>query len=202
MAELMAGRDIELLGLRGLRISPGLPREDWRAGFRELMSLEDGINFFIGDMLLHSERHYGDKYTWALQECMLKEQTLTNIVSVCRRIPPERRLGGKVSFSHHEAVASLKPEDQDKWLREAQEKGLTVTDLRTALRTSGAKPRGNLPPPVGFVYEAGLTEFTRYLNKELLPMVQGRTLEPAARPKLKASLTGIIKRLDQICDSL
>ena len=70
----------------------------------------------------------------------MSEHTLVNRRWVCSRVPPARRRP-ELSFSHHDAVASLGPREQRRWLSEALEQGWSRERLRAALRDSGALPR-------------------------------------------------------------
>jgi hypothetical protein len=70
----------------------------------------------------------------------LAPQTIENVISIGKRVPPERRVDG-VTFSVHAEVAALPPADQVRWLKVAKEERLTKVELR-------AKIKPELPPAV------------------------------------------------------
>lgn len=85
--------------------------------------------WWIGDWINFGEMTLTEKYLQAVAETGLREDTIRNYASVCRRIAPHRRLEG-VPFSVHEVVAVLPPGEQKRWLKVAQREGLSVRALR------------------------------------------------------------------------
>jgi len=76
-----------------------------------------------------------------------------NMVHVASRFEVSRRRKN-LSWSHHETVASLEPDQQDHWLDRAVADRLSVADLRLELRASR---RGNTVAPN--VPAGGLTAY-------------------------------------------
>jgi hypothetical protein len=97
-------------------------------------------SWWVGDTLNAIEARYGDKVYQAATILDLAEQTIMNMMSICNRIPRSRRREN-VKFSTHAEVRALEPEDQTKWLDQAEENGWTKNELRKAIR-------GQLPPEV------------------------------------------------------
>jgi hypothetical protein len=198
---LVARGDIEFLEGRGLRIRKDLPREVWREGFMGFMGWEKGLQFYLGDMLIHAEHNYGEKYVWAMQECMRAESTLKGMVWVCSHIPPERRVA--LSYGHHKLVARLPEAEQTEWLQKALAGDWSVQDLTEAIRTS-SKSRNEDDEEVSrgrpFMWEDSVFEFIRVVNRKIAPVAQN--LDPESRHKLKGHLTDLRNRLDQVCRTL
>lgn len=62
-------------------------------------------------------------------------KSLRNYAWVASRVQLSLRRDN-LSYSHHELVAALEPDQQERWLRFASENRLSVEDLRMALRAS------------------------------------------------------------------
>lgn len=98
--------------------------------------------WWIGDWLIFGEQAYdSDRYAQAAAQTGLAEQTLLNRATVCRRIPPSRRLAG-VPFGVHAEVASLSAREQTRWLKQAQRNNWTRADLRKHMKAT----RTDQPP--------------------------------------------------------
>ena len=63
----------------------------------------------------------------------LTEQTVREYRYVATKVPTSRRLDG-LGFGHHQAVASLDPDEQIELLEEAKEKGWTLAEFRREIR--------------------------------------------------------------------
>jgi len=106
----------------------------WIEYGKKLGSLGRSSGWWIGDWLRYGNAAYGERYTRAARVTGYDTQTLMNMVYVASRFEISRRREN-LSWSHHEALASLDPGAQDRWLDEAIAKRLSVSDLRTMLRT-------------------------------------------------------------------
>lgn len=107
--------------------------EQWESAGAQLQRMGRAWQFWFGDWVTWGEAHYGEKYVQAIDITGLDYQTVANVVSVAKRVPPERRRSS-LSWSHHEVVASLPPAEQDKWLDEAEQEGMTRNRLRSRLQ--------------------------------------------------------------------
>ena len=96
--------------------------------------------WYIADLLEYVEMRYGEYVAQVAEATKLAPQTIENILSIGRRVPPERRVDG-VTFSVHAEVASLEPQDQRRWLKVAKDENLTKMELR-------GKIKPELPPAV------------------------------------------------------
>jgi len=126
------------------------PYEEWEAIGQRLQQMNGAMKWWLGDWLLYGEQRYGQMYAQALLETGLAYQTLANIASVCGRIEISRRRE-KLSFSHHEVVAKLPPDEQSRWLFRTEEEDWTVSQLRAELNPKKVKAD---PPPPPVVVEA------------------------------------------------
>lgn len=102
--------------------------------------LNNSSRWWIADLLLYVEMRYGEYVGHVANFTKLAPQTIENIISIGKRVPPSRRREG-VTFSIHAEVASLPPNDQRHWLKVAAEERLTTAEFRARLRPE-------LPPAV------------------------------------------------------
>lgn len=119
----------------GLVFEDGLSEEQWLDMGSELGAEARSSAFRIGDWLLYAEEYLdnGDdsenRYVQAQEKTGLSNGTLRNYAWVCRSISMSRRRD-TLTFGHHQAVASLDFEDQERLLAEADETGWSVVKLR------------------------------------------------------------------------
>ena len=99
-----------------------------RIGASVLFWFGDWYNFSKAKQIFQNEKSFWDE---ALK--IYSERTIENAAYVCRRIEPSRRREN-VSYSNHQVVAPLSPEDQDKWLREAEKHKYSVMELRKKIK--------------------------------------------------------------------
>ena len=92
--------------------------------------------FWIADILIYSEQVHGEAVAQIAEATKLAPQTVENITSVGRRVPPSRRRA-KLSFSVHAEVAALEPSEQRAWLKVAEREALTKSELRARIRGDG-----------------------------------------------------------------
>jgi hypothetical protein len=101
--------------------------------------------WWLGDWIHYGNAKFGEKYSRAFKITGYDPQTLMNMVYVASHFEISRRRE-ELSWSHHETVASLKPDEQDRWLSRAIDHKLSVADLRLELR-SWRKAQKELPNP-------------------------------------------------------
>lgn len=82
-----------------------------------------GVQFWIGDLIRYGDGAFGEK---ASQE--YDDNSIRNFAWVAEKIPSVRRLTN-LSFSHHQAVASLDPIEQTRWLKKAVDEDLSVAEF-------------------------------------------------------------------------
>ena len=93
--------------------------------------------FALGDLLVYSERRWGETYAQLSAITTLSPEYLYNVKYVCEKVPFNRRREN-LSFSHHQAVASVKePKHQRAWLFVAESYDLTRDELRKEIAKGG-----------------------------------------------------------------
>lgn len=128
----------------GLRVTGNPSISEWEQ-FGEALSKVDGaIHWWIGDWVNYGEGKYGEKYAQALNELRFSYEVLKNDAWIANTFELSRR-HDKLSWSHHQAVASSSKESQDKLLNEAEENGWTVRELRQRVRLLTDKTIAALP---------------------------------------------------------
>jgi hypothetical protein len=132
---------------RGLEFKPDTPIEVWGSLTERLIIAHRKLEFSIADAINFGEQAYGEQYAQWVEETGLSKRTLQNIARIGRLVPPSRRRA-HVSFSHHEAVAMLQAEDQERMLDLAEERGMTRYELRDAVRDLKRQERAQAPESV------------------------------------------------------
>jgi hypothetical protein len=111
---------------------------EWATAGRRIGAVGRSVQWLLGDWLAYGSLKFGERYPRAAKITGYDIQTLMNMVYVASRFPISRRRE-KLSWSHHEAVAAQKEEDQDHWLDQAIEHRWSVADLRMMLRSARRK---------------------------------------------------------------
>jgi len=119
-----------------LILPPDIPYAQCESLALMLGQLHRTSQWLIGDLLNHIERVYGETYAQAAEATGLSKGALMNYTSVCAHIPRSRRRA-RVPFSTHMEVAYLEPQEQERWLSQAAEKGWTKEELRAARKADG-----------------------------------------------------------------
>lgn len=117
------------------RLPQGLAVEQWAAIGEVLQAVEKSIGWWLGDWWNYGQRHYGEMKYQAARDHIADltghtYKTVVNAAAVAKAFEPSRRREN-LSFSHHEAVSSLKDaEQQEELLDQAAGDGLSVMALR------------------------------------------------------------------------
>lgn len=156
------GHGVELRP-NGLILPRTLSYEAWLAVGDELKKYEAGIQWWIGDWINYGEARWGEKYAQALEETGFDYQTLQNQAYVARAFEisprgekPARR--ENLSWSHHRAVAALKPAEADELLSRAEAEQLTTREIEreaTIIRHTLAEPVRIAPQRVQIAVQPG-----------------------------------------------
>jgi hypothetical protein len=130
------------LRVGGINLSPvaWTPRErmeyaDWVAVGNRLGSLGRCSQWWLGDWIRFGNTRFGERYARAARITGYDVQTLTNMVYVATRFEISRRRED-ISWSHHEAIAALDRDEQNRWLDRVTTERLSVSDLRIELRAA------------------------------------------------------------------
>jgi hypothetical protein len=112
-----------------------LDAHEWAAAGRRIGAVGRCIQWLLGDWIAYGNTKFGERYARTSKITGYDAQTLMNMVYVASQYPISRRREN-LSWSHHETLASLEPEEQDHWLDEASRHRWSVADLRMMLRTA------------------------------------------------------------------
>ena len=112
----------------GLEIQPWVTYEAWVKYGRKLQLADKGIQWALGDWIIHGETHFKDRAEQAVEFTGLKIKTLQNYATVAQAIPKARRRDSDVvDFSTHAEVACLPDQDQERILTEAEREPERIT---------------------------------------------------------------------------
>lgn len=117
------------------RPSHTLDAQEWAVVGRRMGGLGRCIQWLLGDWIIYGNERFGERYSRASKITGYDTQTLMNMVYVASHFPISRRRE-RLSWSHHETLASLASDEQDYWLDQAARHRWSVADLRAMLRLS------------------------------------------------------------------
>lgn len=116
--------------------------EQWQSAMAALRIAENGLSWWVGDMLDYAQtrgKDFEDHAIQSVSDLGYANKTVLNVLAVCQHMSKERRRAD-VSFSHHEAVAYMKSAKKaDDLLARAANEKWTVSQLRDAVREAEAK---------------------------------------------------------------
>ena len=105
------------------------------------------IQWWMGDWLNLCERIFGERYAQLIPDAGWNAKSLQNWKWVAAKISPERRIND-LTWSHHEAVAGLNPDQQSALLAAAAQEALTVMELRKLTKEMQGKiPASSVDKP-------------------------------------------------------
>lgn len=92
--------------------------------------------WWLADLLRYGEtrQDWRERLSQVHDATGIAEKTLKNVRAIGAIEPSRRR--DKVEFSLHGEVASLSPDEQSYWLKEAEDNGWTLRELRLNIRTA------------------------------------------------------------------
>lgn len=101
----------------------------------KLKKLKGVLPWWVDDAYLHAENNQLFTFEKFMAEVRMdyRKGTVRNCVFVCRRLPTSRRRE-RLSFGHHQAVASLEDERQEYYLDVAEQLNLSVLKLRNHIK--------------------------------------------------------------------
>ncbi len=126
----------------GAKIPDGISEADLWHAWEFLRECDGKLMWCYGDTLNAMEAKYGQTYKRAMEESGYAESTLKVAKSVCGSVETLMRTN-LLTFTHHQLIAPLAPADQQFWLAKAVADGLSVKDLREALRDSQKRRLGS-----------------------------------------------------------
>jgi hypothetical protein len=134
-----------------LLVPDGTPFEVVERMLATMKGLRNCTLWWIGDLLLHAERSFGEKYAQLLDSTDFEYSTLRNVSYVVNNVAPAVRRK-ELTFWHHLEVAPLPPADQKKFLKIAVEQRLSASALRAMIKN---KPK-ELGPNKAETFELAL----------------------------------------------
>jgi hypothetical protein len=123
---------------------PNISWERYESLLLFFLAFDNSLRWYIGDVLNLGEALFGEKYTQAVALTGLRVERLRNYAWVCASVARNRRRP-ELGFSFHEAVASLAPREQRRWLGRAVAEGWTRDVLRGELKAADALPAREQP---------------------------------------------------------
>lgn len=137
----------------GMVFRDSTPESEWKRITENLCLLYEHTGkknaqtaMMLGDALRFGEEKYGERYADVIDATRdymraIGIKTLQNWQWIAGKIAPHRR-HTNLSLAHHEAVAKLPADEQDKFLSEAEAEAMTVKELRMSIRKEHpSKPR-------------------------------------------------------------
>jgi hypothetical protein len=162
-----------------------------------LLKIYSGLNYWIGDHVRAIEGAFGEEASQvidhqAYESAGISESTLKNMKWVAERVPDENRRIAP-SWSHAQAVAALRPDQQRKFLEQARAEDWSVPKLKTqiAMSTEEGKSRLVYLLIVDCATEAKLEKLAGDLEREGWKIVKKdvktkRAAKPKKEKKVKA----------------
>lgn len=116
-----------------LEIPDNISFEDWQRLTQTLFQISRSNPWWIADSINKGEKLFGEMYAQAMSEQNLDYQTLANFKWTASKVDKNIRRN-KLSFAHHMAVAPLNPSEQARYLKLAEDMGLTRDQLRDMIK--------------------------------------------------------------------
>jgi len=142
-----------IVSATGMVFKDETPESEWKRYTEDLCRLYENTGkrsaqaaMMLGDALRFGEEKFGERYADVIDATRdymrtIGIKTLQNWQWIAGKIAPNRR-HANLSLAHHEAVARLPADEQDKFLAKAEEEAMTVKELRGTIREAHpGKPR-------------------------------------------------------------
>lgn len=126
-----------------LELDESISDEDFVKIGITLWKMKGAVLFWLGDWcLFYKDPSSSLRGAGSLVSAVYSIRTVKNAVWVCHKIEPSRRREN-LSFGHHQVVAPLPPEDQDKWLEIAEWNRYSVKLLRNEIKRAKVESKTN-----------------------------------------------------------
>lgn len=140
-----------IVSATGIALKDETPEKEWHRITEEVCRIFEFTGkkhgqaaMMLGDLLRFGEEKFGENYSAVIDSTRdyirVQVKTLTNWQWIAGKIAPFRRREN-LTLGHHEAVARLAIEDQDKFLTLAEDEGFNVKELRGAIREARPSKR-------------------------------------------------------------
>lgn len=123
----------------GVKFSESLSIEEWENFGEQIGRVVNASQFIIGDWLnfgrnrWEKKDEFAERIKIATEKTGLDSHTLKCYASLARRVPFENR-NTSCSFEQHKIVSKLDSEDQQKWLKVADERNMTTRVLKASIK--------------------------------------------------------------------
>jgi len=124
----------------GLKLPANTTYEQCEEAAKSIRLAGRSIMWWLGDLLVFTEAHHGEKFAQLGDLTGYDPGTLANAMSVCKNVEHSRREAA-LSFEHHKEVSGLKPSEQTKFLEKAKRNGWKRSELRRALLDAGLRKK-------------------------------------------------------------
>jgi hypothetical protein len=142
----------------GLIMPAGTSLERYEAVGSLLHFWGEGWKWAVGDWLIQGTAEHGEEFYQVTEVLGISVRSRQQYMRVAEMIPPgPRRRVPQLRWSHHRAVASLEPEEADRWLEQAIEKRWTKGELEDAVKDRIPPPPPLAFQPTGYVVERVLS---------------------------------------------
>jgi len=128
----------------GLDLPEGLSFDDWCVVGGKLAQMEKAVHWWIGDWLNYCDGKWGEVWQEAKELTGFKYSTLARDKSIASQIPFSTRVEN-LSWGHHQIVAPMVADEQDHWLKLAEENQWSRSELRHQIRISLMREAPPLP---------------------------------------------------------
>lgn len=131
----------------GLNIPPDVDvdLDQWSVIGRRLAAIDNGVRWALGDWYAHGYHKYGKKKFEAVANSIGYEfDSLMNLGYVARNVAPSLR-NEALSWSHHNVVAKLAPQEQELWLKKATAMKWSVRKLVEMMHERSSRDRDDNP---------------------------------------------------------
>jgi hypothetical protein len=116
-----------------LSLPADLPYEQWRDTLLAVSKVGKAVQFWLGDVLLYGEDRFGEEFAQAASETGYSEESLRGFLWVASRVSPSVRRS-TLSWSAHQVVAALPPDQQSAFLATAERENWSVRQLRDTVK--------------------------------------------------------------------
>jgi hypothetical protein len=127
----------------GLRVDAVIAYDEWERIGLHLGVIRDLTSWSLGDWILIGETMFDeDRVAQGVEITGRKKATLLEYARISRKVPRSRRRTS-LSWTCHQIVAALEPEEQTEWLDRAEANRWSPEELRGVVRESAYRDRAN-----------------------------------------------------------
>jgi len=122
-------KEAEVITETGARLPEHTSFDHWSTFLHLALFLERSANWIIGDLANYGQNHFGEAHAQQFPLDQHSAETIRSAQWVASRIPYSRRRPAPITWSHHRAVASLEPAEQERFLDMVADQRLNVYHL-------------------------------------------------------------------------